>query len=330
MANHRRQPSSSVGSFVSLADIDPDLLRDLTESERAEATRVLLPVRDVPDRAFELAELLGNSGAFGAVVLEGMLQHHMRIGEQPGLRVLGPGEIVGAGAAPRPMMLAASAWRAAGGTRLALLTEDFLFAIRRWPGLFASLQSRVAEQTERLTTQLAICQLPRVEDRLLAMLWLLAESWGRVTSAGTTLPLSLTHEALGALIGARRPTVTLALGELAERGAVVHQDRGWLLVEAFPEAAGEGRDIDAPSVLDDPPSDWAQPEPPPQDRDGEARAALVATVRRLRAEHERNREEIQELVRRIMIARARSQQLRDLVRQERLLRQQAPLRPPSS
>ena len=79
----------------------------------------------------------------------------------------------------------------------------------------------MADGAQRLAVQLAICQLPRVQDRVLAMLWLLAESWERVTSSGTTLSLSLTHQAL---VGARRPTVTLALGELAERGAVVQQD----------------------------------------------------------------------------------------------------------
>jgi hypothetical protein len=46
------------------------------------------------------------------------------------------------------------------------------------------------------------------------------------------LPLALTHETLGGLVGARRPTVTLALRELTERGALVHQSPGWLLLEA--------------------------------------------------------------------------------------------------
>ena len=72
-----------------------------------------------------------------------------------------------------------------------------------------------------MTVQLVICQLPRVEDRVLAVLWLLAESWGHVTPAGVRLPLALTHETLGALIGARRPTVTLALRKLTDDGTLV-------------------------------------------------------------------------------------------------------------
>ena len=108
---------------------------------------------------------------------------------------------------------------------MAILGSEVLIAAHRWPRIVAGLNARIGEQSERLTTQLAICQLPRVDQRVLAMMWLLAESWGRVTAAGTTLPLALTHDALGALVGARRPTVTLALGELTDRGAIVRQDR---------------------------------------------------------------------------------------------------------
>ncbi len=48
--------------------------------------------------------------------------------------------------------------------------------VRRWPGLLAGLHVHVAEQSERLAAQLVICQLPRVDQRLLAIMWLLAES----------------------------------------------------------------------------------------------------------------------------------------------------------
>jgi len=58
----------------------------------------------------------------------------------------------------------------------------------------------------------------------MALMWLLAESWGRVTPAGIRLPLSLSHEVLGGLIGSRRPTVTLALTKLAEQGSLTRQD----------------------------------------------------------------------------------------------------------
>lgn len=65
----------------------------------------------------------------------------------------------------------------------------------------------------------------------MALIWQLAESWGRVTPAGTRVPLSLSHEVLGGLVGARRPTVTLALSKLAKQGSLIRQGDEWLILE---------------------------------------------------------------------------------------------------
>jgi CRP-like cAMP-binding protein len=115
---------------------------------------------------------------------------------------------------------------------------DFrLAALDRWPRLMMGFCARPAQQVDRLAAQLVVCQLSRVEDRVLALMWLLAESWGQVTPAGTRLPLDLTHEAIGEMVGARRPTVILAVRALADEGAMVRQERGWLLLKG-PEALG--------------------------------------------------------------------------------------------
>jgi hypothetical protein len=214
---------------MALLDVDADLCRYLTADERARIAQISVPVLSVPKGPLDPAELLGGE-AFAAVVLNGLVLHHLAIGSHLGRRILGPGDVIDTGVVPEPL-LGQSRYGAASETRLAALGTDFLLAARRAPRLFVGLQAVIADQTERLATQLVICQLPRVADRVLAMLWLLAESFGRVGAAGTTLPLSLTHEALGALVGARRPTVTLALGELTHRGALVHDADGWLLLE---------------------------------------------------------------------------------------------------
>jgi hypothetical protein len=113
-----------------------------------------------------------------------------------------------------------------------LLGDELLIAVRQWPWIVSSLHARMLEHFEQLATQLAICQLPRVEDRIMALMWLLAESWGRVTPAGTRVQISLSHEVLGGLVGARRSTVTLAVSKLAERGSLIRQDDEWLIVES--------------------------------------------------------------------------------------------------
>jgi DNA-binding transcriptional ArsR family regulator len=78
--------------------------------------------------------------------------------------------------------------------------------------------------------------MTRVDQRLLLLFWHFAERWGRVRPEGVVVQLPLTHETLGALIGARRPSVTSALSALAEQGLVEPVERGeWLLTESAHE-----------------------------------------------------------------------------------------------
>ena len=84
---------------------------------------------------------------------------------------------------------------------------------------------------------LAIAHHQRVDDRLLLTLWHLAERWGRVAPDGIAVPLPLSHQRLADLIGAHRPSVTTAMGELVKSGAVTRRDdRTWVLLGAPPDA----------------------------------------------------------------------------------------------
>jgi Crp-like helix-turn-helix domain len=191
--------------------------------------------------------------------------------------------------------------------------------VHRWPRLLAGLHVRAAEQIERVAVQLAICQLSRVEDRLLALLWLLAETWGRVTASGTSLPITLTHETIGALIGARRPTVTLALGDLSERGAIVRQGRGWLLTERPPVPTPAMRPPHAPALVIEEPSPWAL-SAAPFAASPAARAEIAATYERLREEHSHNAAVMEERLQEIRAVRERTRELRDRLQSSRTVR----------
>jgi CRP-like cAMP-binding protein len=215
---------------IRLFDAEPDLIRFLNPDEAELARDTRLPVHQLPKGELELRPLFEHAGAFAALVLDGLLQQSVRLGSHAGLRLLGPGDVLPLTHTPRSVVVTESACRALVPTRLVLLEREMLIAVRRWPQIAAGLHAHLAEQSDRLMTQLMICQLPRVDDRLLALMWLLAESWGLVTPAGTVLPLSLTHAALGGLIGARRPTVTLALGNLSANGLIRREPRGWLLL----------------------------------------------------------------------------------------------------
>jgi CRP/FNR family cyclic AMP-dependent transcriptional regulator len=310
-------------SKVSLLEVDPDFGRFLSEEDRLQAARVSLPALDVRGE-FDLMNLLERAHAFGIVVSEGMLLHRIRIGEQATLRLLGPGEMLSVSPGPQSRLLVAeSDCSAMADTRLVLLDDRMLVAAQRWPRLFAGLQQKSAEQAERISVQLAICQLPRVSDRLLALLWLLAESWGRVTPSGVSLPLALTHDALGGMIGARRPTVTLALGELADRGAVVRQDVGWLLLEQFTEPAAAKSRVEAPQLLVPPATSWRDPSATAPAA-VQTHAELMASVARLRDEHLEARERIRERVAQLQRSRERVQKRRERIAEETVKPRPAP------
>jgi hypothetical protein len=55
---------------------------------------------------------------------------------------------------------------------------------------------------------------------LLLFFWQSAGRWGRIVPAGVLLPFSFTHTVLAELVGARRATITTALGQLRARGEV--------------------------------------------------------------------------------------------------------------
>lgn len=316
---------------VRLLAVDPDLGSLLTAEEFAEAANLAIPVVTV-DHDDGLGGL-NEAGVFGALVLEGLVLRQLRVADQLGMRLLGPGDILPLNGLPAPMLVAESTFRATSGTRLAILGREVLFAARQWPSLVAGLQLRAAQQADRLNAQLVICQLPRVDQRLLALLWLLAESWGRVTPCGTALPLKLTHEALGALIGARRPTVTLALRELAERGAVIRQDHGWLLLEPPPQGHEESKLLPRGAAAEGVLATWTQT------ADGGVAAVapeasshryayLEEAVSTLSEQHARSRDQFRERIGALIAAREQCREIRRRIASDRLSRQRR--RAPSS
>lgn len=314
---------ATVGVRIPLLEAEPELARFMSAEEQEAAAKVSVPVARIARGAVDIAGLLDEAQAFGGFLLEGMLFSHHRVGEQTALRLLGPGDVI---ALPGEWGLTVQrepALTAAAPTTIALFGDELLLAARRWPRMVAGLHVRIADQLQRVATQLTICQLPRVDQRLLAIMWLLAEYWGHVTSAGTRLPLSLTHDALGALVGARRPTVTLALGQLVERGAIVRQERGWLLLEAPVEAAEPPPAPPEQEVLlQAPPSPWDGVGLPQSDE--EAHDQLVAAVKRLRQEHLASREVVVTRLAELALTRRRTAEVRQRIAAEALRRRQVP------
>jgi CRP-like cAMP-binding protein len=219
---------------VRLLDALPGLAEHLTIEEAEVARRALVaPVHTVPRGPWDRSMFAHHPHhPFGAVVVSGLLARHVDIGGYPGLELHGPGDIVAGRELRRSTLPCGEAWQATTRSEIALLDDRFLVATRRWPRLVTALALHMQEQHDRLLLQLVVAEQPRVEDRLLLLFWQLSDRFGKVTPEGIVIRLALTHEALGRLIGARRPTVTLALRNLADRGALERRpDRSWLVRE---------------------------------------------------------------------------------------------------
>jgi CRP/FNR family transcriptional regulator, cyclic AMP receptor protein len=133
-------------------------------------------------------------------------------------------------------------WTVMSPLSVAVLDRRFAAEMTRYPEITATLFDRLSERSLRLATTQAISQLTRVDRRLKALFWHLAERWGRVSGDGVIVPLALTHRILGQLVGARRPTVSTALSELADRGELVRRpDGSWLLRGDPPDAESLAR-----------------------------------------------------------------------------------------
>jgi CRP/FNR family cyclic AMP-dependent transcriptional regulator len=221
------------GGAIALLDHDGDLAEAIPDADHALARRTLVaPAFRLGPGPLDVEELHLPDSTFALLVIEGELTSDVRLDGRSLTEILVPGDLETPWA-PDVEGLPVTRELVVGGTaRLAVLESRFLLACARWPSLMLVVQRRLAAQKQRLAVHGAICQFPRVEDRLLAMLRHIADRTGRVTAEGTIIPVRLTHEALGKLVGARRPTVSLAMKELAADGRVRRQPDGtWLLLD---------------------------------------------------------------------------------------------------
>jgi CRP/FNR family cyclic AMP-dependent transcriptional regulator len=178
---------------------------------------------------------------YGLLVVDGVLARELVLGGTVSSELLGPGDIVRPWRIEgQPLLLTLSVrWNALSPVRIALLDRRVAAQLGGFPEIGAVIVDRLSERAQRLAVTQAISQLNRVEDRLVALFWHLAERWGRVSADGIALPLALPHRLLGELVGARRPTVSTALSELARTGQVVRREDGtWLLTGEAPALAG--------------------------------------------------------------------------------------------
>lgn len=224
----RTRPSS----YQYLFDLDLDLADELDVRMRLVARKTVTAVTfEAEVGELELSNCLASaSPGPGVLVLDGLLAVHVRVGDRIAAELLGSGDLIEPGEREDEELLACSVgWRALVPTRLAVLDAAFAERVRPWPQIMQALLRRAGPRARNLNVQRAIASQPRLEVRLALLLWHLAARWGRVEPGGIRLPLPLTHQLLGRLIGAERPSVSHALARLARAGVVTGHGDEWHL-----------------------------------------------------------------------------------------------------
>jgi CRP/FNR family cyclic AMP-dependent transcriptional regulator len=219
----------------SLIDLDPDLGRALDEQRLALAHAELrVRVHSMPRGPWPLRAVPSATGTahLGLLVLSGVVGSDVLLEDLVSTELLGAGDILRPWPldAPERLLGDETRWTVLADCRVAILDHRFAFMLSRFPEIYGALLERIERRARRLARTQAISELNRVDRRVLAMLWHLAERWGRMTPDGVVIPLDISHRLLGQLVGARRPTVSTAVAELARDGAVQRRvDGGWLL-----------------------------------------------------------------------------------------------------
>jgi CRP-like cAMP-binding protein len=220
--------------IVSILEVDPELGERLEPQAAALARRhVLARVERVERGRWEPANHHGDPAQNGAglLVLEGLIMREIVLVGRETAELLGPGDVLKPYDSQEDFeaLPVRAEWQVCEPASFAVLDHRFVSIAGRWPELLDSILARSSQRTRRLAVQLAVSRVTRVDERLLIILWKLAERWGRVSPQGVKLPITVTHETLARLVGARRPSVTTALGRLARLGMVDRVRGGWVL-----------------------------------------------------------------------------------------------------
>lgn len=198
--------------------------------------------------------------AIGVLIVSGAAVREVSVQDAPSAELLGPGDIVRAWREQQQARALdpPARWSAISELVIASLDAELGMRLAQYPEVMAIVLDRMEARVRRLAVTQAISQMTGVDLRLLALFRHLAERWGRVTPHGIAVPLVLSHQLLGALVGARRPTVSNALSQLAEQRRLARRSDGsWLLLDHDPDAPEPGLGnafsfpaLDAPEALE--------------------------------------------------------------------------------
>lgn len=177
-----------------------------------------------------------HAGSLGVLVANGLLTRDVAVAESTCAEMVGPGDLLRpwddlAAGAPVP---AHTEWHVLERSELMVLDRAFAEAAGRWPEVTTALVTRAVARAQSLAVALAISCVTGLKIRLLALLWHLADRFGKVGREGVSVSLPLTHQIVARLVGASRPSVSTALKELESEGAISRLEDGGFLLHGEP------------------------------------------------------------------------------------------------
>jgi CRP/FNR family cyclic AMP-dependent transcriptional regulator len=212
---------------------DPDLAGGLEGERLRRAERDLVAATAVAFEGPWDPEEVGETvrGGAGLLLLEGLVVRRVGRTGRYGAELLGPGDLM------RPWQHDGedvslpfdTTFRVIEQSVFALLDGRFGARAAPYPEVAGALIGRAMQRSRTLVVNMAIAHYPRIDRRLLMLMWHLADRWGRVTPDGIRIPLRLTHQLLADLVASRRPSVTSSLQQLTREGHISKLGDAWLL-----------------------------------------------------------------------------------------------------
>jgi CRP/FNR family transcriptional regulator, cyclic AMP receptor protein len=215
---------------VQLLECDPDLGEGLTEKERACAAEALpAQAASLDPGPWQPGAQAAEPGHLGYLIAGGLIVRRVEIGPGSSVELLGEGDLL------RPWQeetssFSTASWEVLERTTVLALGPGLARDATRWPVILANLVDRGVRRSRAMAADAAIASIVGLEERLLILLWKVAETWGETRGDGVHITIRLPHRLLAELVGARRPSVTSALSELQQSGRLVSTSHGcWIL-----------------------------------------------------------------------------------------------------
>lgn len=213
----------SIALYTYLLDADGEIAEEFDVRARIAARQLATAkVLQIGVGACDLSPWFEAAGqGLGLLILDGLLALEIRVGGRTAAELVGAGDLLQPlGPAADQLVMRTCGWRVLRPTKLAVLDGDFAERVRAFPQITRILARRACRRPLELDVLRAITSQPRLDVRLVLVLWHLAARWGRVETNGVRLSLPLTHRLLGQLVAAERPSISHALKRLAQAGLV--------------------------------------------------------------------------------------------------------------